>query len=136
MAKQQMLLNVSDYKRLRKLLKSNPETAEKMKIGRNSIKQFLIAAVTHDDQSDPASTRVKRIILEIAGDFNTDPSSLQNSLDLAKNLMYGDDEYSLLQIRLNKLVKEYKKTASVSEDEAANCSTVGDCVSLVDGKIN
>lgn len=136
MAKKQMLLNVTDYKRIRQLLKKNAVVAKAMKIGGNSITSFLVAAITHDDKSDTPEIRTKRIILEIAGDFSTDPATLQNALDLAKNLIYGDDEYSLLQIRLNRLVKEYKRTASVSEDEATNCSTVGDCVTLVNDKIS
>lgn len=85
---------------------------------------------------DPVDNAVKRIILNIAGDNSTDPSTLRESLKLKDNLHYGDDEYRLLQIRLNDYARSKNKDASVSTDEASGCDSVGDCIALVERKIS
>ena len=79
--------------------------------------------------------KTKSIILAIAGDFTTKPADLQNSIDLKNNLSFGNDEYNRLQAKLNELVSGLKAGATISNTEATACSTVGDCVHLVQSKI-
>lgn len=85
---------------------------------------------------EPPATAVKRIILAIAGDDATDPDTLRESLNLRNNLHYGDNEYTLLQIRLNDYVQSKNKDASITADDAGGCDSVGDCIALVEGKIS
>ncbi|MGN6435586.1 MAG: hypothetical protein ACTHMM_03595 [Agriterribacter sp.] len=60
----------------------------------------------------------------------TDPATLQGSIKLKTNLHYKDDEYSLLQSKLDKLVKEYVATTSASKKEATDCEKFSDSVKM------
>jgi hypothetical protein len=91
--------------------------------------------VVKPEANEPAAVTVKRIILNIAGDFSTEPSALQESIDLRRNLQFKDNEYRLLQIRLDEFVQTKKEGATVSTDEANGCSTVGDCISIAESKL-
>jgi len=95
---------------------------------RLSSKSPVFAKPAQPERYDVAT---KRIILEIAGDDTTDPSTLGESLKLRDNLQYGDNEYVLLQIRLDEYVKSCNKDASVTPAEVNACTTVGSCVDLV-----
>jgi|GEM_PF-5597379 len=87
-------------------------------------------------KNEPHDVAVKRMILQIAGDFSTEPGSLRESLSLRDNLQYKDNEYSLLQIRLNSYVKTQRKDSLISAEEVNGCNKVGDCIDLVEGKLS
>lgn len=129
-------MKTSDFKKLLKKLKGLEEMNPSAKIGKFATSKFMIAAANPDDIADSPEIRTKRIILQIAGDFDTNPATLSNSLSLKLNLQYGDDEYSVLQMRLNKLVKSIKASASIDDDETGDCKIVKDCVTLVNDKIS
>lgn len=135
MSKRKLNFRASDIKRMHSKLKKMEKKDPSFKINGLPVSSFLIANLRADDAVDTPEIRTKRIILQIAGDFSTKPIDLKDNVKLKINLLYGDDEYSLLQMRLNSLVKEYKAGASVSDDEAGDCVTVGDCTELVDSKI-
>jgi hypothetical protein len=135
MAKHKIKLSASAFKKLHAKLKKIELANPNHTIEGWSLSSFLLANTAVDDKNDPPAIRTKRIVLQIAGDFSTNPANLDNRVRLARDLLYGADEYSLLQMRLDALVKEYKSSASVSESEANDCVKVGDCVNLVDSKI-
>jgi hypothetical protein len=125
---------ISDFKKLHMTLQKLEQTDPKLKIMGLSISNFLIAKLGIEDESDSREIRTKRIILQIAGDFTSKAEELEDDLKLKINLLYSDNEYSLLHMRLNRLVKEYKNTVKVTEDEVNDCTTVGDCTKLVNSK--
>ncbi|GAB2838716.1 hypothetical protein [Ferruginibacter profundus] len=135
MAKHRITLKPGDFKKLHSKLKKMEASDPSLKIGNQLLSDFLIANSLADDKTDTAAIRTKRIILHIAGNFTTKPETLNDNIDLVQNLLYGDDEYTLLQMRLDILVKEFKSSASISSSEAGDCSTVGHCTALVDSKI-
>jgi hypothetical protein len=135
MEKINLHLKISDFIKVHSKLKKLESKDQSMKINGIPISSFLTANSSFGDNADPPEIRTKRIILQIAGDFSSKPEDLNDNIKLKINLLYGNDEYSLLQIRLNSLVKEYKKTASMTNDETNNCSSVGDCTRLVNSKI-
>jgi hypothetical protein len=135
MAKNFISISRTRFAKLHTRLKKLEQGDNVPKIGSMRLSAFLVAdAALADDKNDPKPIRTKRIILLIAGDFTTKPENLNGSLKLKTNLGYQADEYVLLQIRLNKLVKEYVPAASVSSKEATDCEKVSDCVTLVNKK--
>ncbi|MCW3118229.1 MAG: hypothetical protein JWM28_2311 [Chitinophagaceae bacterium] len=135
MAKNFVSISRARFAKLHARLKKLEQGDNVPKIGGMRLSSFLVAdAALADDKSDPKPIRTKRIVLLIAGDFTTKPENLSGSLKLKTNLGYQADEYVLLQIRLDKLVKEYIPTASVSSAEATACEKVSDCVTLVNKK--
>lgn len=135
MAKHRIILKPGAFKKLHSKLKKMEAADSSLKIGNTLLSNFLIGNTVADDQKDTAEIRTKRRILHIAGNFTTKPETLRDNIELVKNLLYGDDEYTLLQMSLDTLVKEYKASASISSSEAGDCTTVGDCTGLVDSKI-
>ncbi|MBL0183748.1 MAG: hypothetical protein IPP96_16265 [Chitinophagaceae bacterium] len=135
MAKHRISLKPGDFKKLHAKLKKLEVADPSLKIGNTLPSNFLIANAVADDQTDTPEIRTKRIILHIAGNFTTKPETMGDEIDLTINLLYRSDEYTLLQMRLDALVKEFKASASISSSEATGCSTVGDCTALVDEKI-
>lgn len=135
MKKIKLQLKISDFNKVHSKLKKLESKDKSLKINGIPISSFLTANSNIEDKADSPEIRTKRIILHIAGDYSSRPEDLKDNIKLKINLLYGDDEYSLLQIRLNSLVKEYKKTARVTNDETNNCSSVGDCTKLVNSKI-
>ncbi len=133
--KKKILIKPADFKKVHAKLKKLESKDPSLKINGLALSHFLLANTSFDDKADPPEIRTKRIILQIAGDFSTKPEDLKDNIKLGINLLFGDDEYTLLQMRLNALVKEYKPTASVSDDETNDCVTVGDCTKLVKSKI-
>jgi hypothetical protein len=135
MRKSSISINPSKFAKIHATIKKFEKENKAIKIGKMSLSNFLVA---NTDILTPVTenieTRTKRIILQIAGNYSKDPQKLQNSVQLRGDLGYGDDEYYLLQIRLDKLVKEYNKTAGINSTEANDCEKVGDCVSLVISK--
>ena len=128
--KHNIRMPASSYKKLyNKLMKYG------IKIGGMSIRNFLIAHSVVEDEANPPDIRTKRIILYISGDFDRRPEDLPNNVELEALLQFGHTEYALLLKRLNQLVKEYDKTARVSAGEANACTTVGDCIDLVNSRI-
>lgn len=136
MKTRKLKFKVSDFKKVHSALKKLEASDKKVKINGLSISDFLIANLSIDDETDSPVIRTKRIILQIAGDYSSNPAELNDNIKLTLNLFYSDNEYSLLQMRLNSLVKEYKKTANITDDETIDCATVGDCTELVISKIN
>jgi hypothetical protein len=119
------------HARLKKFEKENGAIT----IGGLSLSSYLLSHTSFvDDKTIPKPIRTKRRILHIAGDFSTKPEELAGSVKLKTNLQYGALEYSLLQVDLNKLVKEYVSSASVSKSETDVCEKVSDCVKLVNDK--
>lgn len=126
MAKRYIKFRADHFKKIRLLLKET---------GNNKLYREMMGSAFLEDESSNIVTKTKKIILYIAGDFTSDPGELQNEIDLKDELNYQDDEYSILQMRLNKLVKEYNDDESIDEDETNECDTVGDCVKLVQSKV-
>jgi len=126
MAKRYIKFRTNHFEELRSLLKES---------GNNELYRKLMGSSFLEDENSNVITKTKKIILIIAGDFNSEPNLLQDEINLKDNLNYQDDEFSILQMRLNKLVKQYKDSASVDEDETNDCETVGDCVELVQSKV-
>lgn len=79
------------------------------------------------------SLQVKRAILNVKGNNSTDPSTLLNELELEANLLYNSNDFILLAVKLNKFIAENSKKITVSEMK--KCTTVGDCITLLNGKI-
>lgn len=126
MAKRYIKFRADHFKKIRLLLKET---------GNNKLYREMMGSAFLEDESSNIVTKTKKIILYIAGDFTSDPGELQNEIDFKDELNYQDDEYSILQMRLNKLVKEYNDDESIDEDETNECDTVGDCVKLVQSKV-
>lgn len=133
--KRKLTIKPTDFKKVHSKLKKLEAKDKSLKINGIALSHFLLANTSFDDQSDLPEIRTKRIILQIAGDYSSKPEDLKDNIKLRINLLFGDDEFSLLQMRLNSLVKEYKPTASISDDETSDCTTVGDCTKLVKAKI-
>lgn len=134
MKKNQFKLKTTDFKKIVLELKEVEKHTALPKLNGLDLSKFLMANLNLP-KGDNVSIRTKRIILQIAGDFDSDPNDLADEMKLVKNLLYGDDEYQLLQIKLDLLVKEYKKDASIADNEASDCATVKDCLDLVNAKI-
>lgn len=133
--KRKITIKPADYKKVHATLKKLELKDASLKINGLPLSHFLLANTSFDDHADLPEIRTKRIILQIAGDASSKPEDLKDNIKLRINLLFGDDEYSLLQTRLNSLVKEYKAAAGVSENETDDCTTVGDCTTLVNAKI-
>ena len=131
MTPQKTSLSYANYKKLSKKLFQFEDTYEPIMIGKQTLHDFVVGAVAHDDLAEPISTRTKRILLEIKGDYTTNPATLRNALQLRYNLKYNDNNYSTLQMRLDALVRP---SARISDEETNACSTVGACVALVTSK--
>jgi hypothetical protein len=129
------VIKSTDLKKIHAKLKRFEADNGSLRIAGMSLSHFLIAKVSFDDQDDEPEIRTKRIILHIIGDYSSKPEDLPDNTNLVDNLLYGDDEYSLLQIRLNLLIKEYDPTSGVSDQDVISCETVGECTTLVDSKI-
>lgn len=128
-------ISQTKFSKLHAKLKAFEKKNGPIKIGNSSISNFLLEhSEFEEDLEEPIQIRTKRIILRIAGDYTTSPNDLKGTDKLKSNWGYGDDEYALLQIRLNKLVKEYKDSASISKTEANDCEKVSDCIKLVNDK--
>jgi len=135
MKKTPFFIDDAKFAKLHAAVKSFEAKNGSIKIGKLSLSSFLLANTSvSNDRNDSKPVRTKRRVLHIAGDFTTDPSTLSGTIKLKANLHYGNDEFALLQIQLNKLVKEYLSSASVSKTEADKCETVADCVKLVNAK--
>ncbi len=78
-------------------------------------------------------TKVKRAILNVKGNYSSDPSELPNSMNLKANLLYNSNEYIMLAIKLNELIPD--KTKRITMAEMSNCKTVSDCIILVTKKL-
>jgi hypothetical protein len=135
MKKFKLQLKVSDFNKVLSKLTELESKEARFKINGTPISSYLTAHASFDDKADSPEIRTKRIILQIAGDDSTKPEDLKDNIKLKINLLYGVDEYAILQMRLKSLVKEYKKTADVTKVETDNCSSVGDCTKLVNSKI-
>jgi hypothetical protein len=127
-------MSTANFAKAHKKLKQFEIDNDPIKIGSSNLSSFLLSTIRFDDSQDSKIIRTKRRILHVAGDFGTDPSTLQGSIDLKTNLHYGDTEYLLLQVQLDRLVKEYKSTASISKTEMDASEKVKDCVKLVNDK--
>ena len=135
MRKPSISIKASKFARIHAKIKNFEKENKAIKIGKMSLSSFLVANTEFlSPVAESKEVRTKRIILQIAGNYSKDPQTLQNSVQLKSSLGYGDDEYYLLQIRLDKLVKEYNKTTGISSTDVNRCEKVGDCVSLVIAK--
>lgn len=134
--KKKLTINPSDFKKIHTQLQKMEAKNKALKINGLSLSNFFIANVSFDDFYDSPEIRTKRIILQIAGNSSIKPENLPNDIELATNLLYGENEFSLLQMRLNNLVKSINSSKSISQNETDKCETVGDCVQLVNTKIS
>lgn len=135
MKKEQIKLSASAFDAILKQLKKIESTSKSAGIKDFPLSRFMMAHADFADEHHPAELRTKRIILQIAGDLESDPNGLEPDIELRTNLLYGSAEYSLLQLRLDLLVKEYKSSAKISSSEVSDCDTVKDCTDLVTSKI-
>jgi hypothetical protein len=133
--KKNFQISLGALSRVHRKLKAMEKTDPKLAIGGMKPSHFLVANTRLSDASESVDLRVKAILLQIQGDYTTSPADLPDKANLQTNLEFGDDEMSLLQIRLDTLVKEYKKGAAISDNDVSGCTTVGDVVDLVKSKI-
>ncbi len=124
-------ISAASYKKLQKKL-----LQYKIKIGGQELGTFLIANSVIDDVAHERDLRAKRIILHIARDFDSSPGDLHNDIRLADHLAFGFTEYTLLRRRLDRLAKEYKRTAKIGLKVVNECQTVNDCINLVNAQIS
>jgi hypothetical protein len=78
-------------------------------------------------------TKVKRLILNVKGNYTTNPDDLFNELELKSNLLYNSTDFIFLARKLNQLIVVNDK--KINNSEMNKCKTVGDCVTLVKSKI-
>jgi hypothetical protein len=81
------------------------------------------------------NTDVKLRVITASGKTGLTPNDILREDKLKTNLDYSSDDYDILQILLDKYVKNIKSTSSVSSTEINKCETVGDCIDLVKKKI-
>lgn len=124
-------LDPGSYKKLQKKL-----SKYNIKIGGMSIRNFLVINSIIDDRIDSTAQRVKRIILHIAGDFDSNPANMKGECSLEQELSFGYNEYFMLRRCLDRLVKEYNKKLKINADEIQACRTVEACVNLVTDRIS
>lgn len=93
---------------------------------------FLRSAIQPYEQAESIKSRVKTIILHIACDFRTQASQLSEKLDLKTHLLFSKEQYTLLFLKMNELVREQDPELRISIKEIRECRTVGDCVHLVE----
>lgn len=125
MNKYNVYIPESSYRKIQKKLQNY-----EIKIGGMNIRNFLIANSNVDDSAYSLKTRVKRIILHIAGDFDSHPKELDDQTSLEK-LNFRHHEYIMLRKRLDQLLKEYDKSGKISAIEVNNCRSVEDCLQLM-----
>lgn len=77
--------------------------------------------------------KVKRRILNVKGNYSTDPSEVLDELDLKANLLYNANDFTLLARKLNELITDGSK--KITDAEMKKCKTVKDCIVLVNSKI-
>jgi hypothetical protein len=137
MSKKMLSISESKFAKLHAKLKSLEKENHSFKIGSKNLSHFLLENTEfEDDTNEPWAIRTKRVILYIAGDYTTSPNDLQVTIRLKENLGYGEDEYTLLQNRLNKLVKTHDTSLSIDKEETDACEKVRDCIKLVEKKIS
>jgi hypothetical protein len=79
-------------------------------------------------------SEVKIEILLSAGQAGEDPAKLGNDMML-ENLLPSSFAYQFLADSLDSLVKLHQPQANVELSDVQNCDTVGDCVSMINGKV-
>ena len=75
---------------------------------------------------------VKKAILNTKGDNSTDPYELLDAINLKDNLLFNNNDYIMLALRLNELILIPAKKITIAEIN--KCKIVGDCVALVKSK--
>jgi hypothetical protein len=135
MKKNTLMISFANFAKLHDKISAFEEKNGPIKIGKKTLSQFMRKTVSIiDDSGDAQPVRTRRRILFAGGDYTSDPAVLRGSLDLKKNLSYGDDEYSSLQGMLDILVREYVDSASVSLSETTACTLVSDVLKMVTTK--
>lgn len=75
---------------------------------------------------------VKKAILNVRGNYTTDPDGLPEQLNLKVNLGYNSNDYIMLAFKLNEIIAN--PAASITMAEMNKCKTVGDCIALTNKK--
>ena len=104
-------------------------------VGNKAIKPSMFG-ITKADLGDQVSIEVKTIILAIVGNGKIKPKDLPDSFKLEEDLGYNDELLDFLHAALNNYVDHKNPGATFSQKEMDDCETVGDCVTLVETKIN
>lgn len=133
--KKKLEITLSDFAKLHRQIKKFEEKNGPIQIGNQKLEHFLLTRTSFADHGLTPEIRTKEIILQVAGNYDIKPEDLKDNVNLKDNLLYNDDSYSILEMRLNILIKGYKKDAVIDDDEMTGCDNVGDCVKLVDDKI-
>lgn len=134
MAKSKITIKKSDLSKLHKAIKKLEKDSDR-RIRGYKASGFLIAATDFESAEADVPLEVKTIILHVAGDFDTDPETLKDKINLTVNLLYDEDEFSILAMRLDRLVKKHNKEEEVTDEEVNECKTVGDVLKMVNEKI-
>lgn len=135
MAKDRITIKKTDLARLHKAIKQLEKDSDRRVKGFKAS-GFLIAATDIEADEADVPLEVKTIILHVAGDFSTDPKTLKDGIKLDLNLLYDEDEFAILAMRLTKLVRKYNRAESVTTDEVTACANVGKVLEMVNEKIN
>lgn len=132
MSKIRLKIAASDFKKIKAKVRSL-EKESGLLDKKNSLSKLLMASFFPIETDESVEIKVKRIILFVTGDNDSDPSSLHGSLELVKNLKFGDDEFVILRFQLNDLLDVLKKVKATAS-EVKKCTKVSDVVSLVNNK--
>lgn len=105
--------------------------------GNNDLKKLLskyhATSSKLDFDKENIDLKVKRRILNVKGNYSTNPSEVIDELDLKTNLLYNSNDFILLAKKLNELISE--TTKKITTVEMKKCKTVKDCIILVNSKI-
>ncbi|MGH2666514.1 hypothetical protein [Flavobacterium sp.] len=100
---------------------------------RKLMSKYLTTLSHFDTAEGDISFKVKRVILNVKGNYSTDPNQLMELLNLKKNLLYNANDYIMLAIKLNEFI--VSPDSKITMAEMNKCKTVGDCIALVNKKI-
>lgn len=81
------------------------------------------------------TTDVKLRVIAASGKTGLTPNDILREDNLKINLDYSSDDYDILQIMLDKYVKNIKPGSFINSAEINKCDTVGNCIDLVKKKI-
>ena len=131
----QLTIQATDLQKIIKQLQIVEEKHDLLTIDGLLPSQFLLFAIQPENHKENPKNRVKTILLQLAGDFQTKGGNLSDKLDLKTHLLFTEAQYALLFLKLNALLKEYQQEKKISIKEIECCQTVLDCVELVERNI-
>jgi hypothetical protein len=131
----QLTIQATDLQKIIKQLQIVEEKHDLLTIDGLLPSQFLLFAIQPENHKESPKNRVKTILLQLAGDFQTKGADLSDKLDLRTHLLFAEAQYALLFLKLNALLQQYNPEKKISIKEIESCQTVVDCVGLVERNV-